>query len=130
MFSELQLECFSTDNKDFSSGEIVLQPCFQLLSSSHSYSSKSLSAASGSAYEDSLSGIVQHIESMIFWKNEPLLSTLYCFFFLNPSKIFFLFTKVSIYFIFGSFNETATVVKMHLQGWSHLSYLCYKEYVL
>lgn len=66
MFSQLQLDFFFfTDNKDFTTGEIVLQPCFTPLSSSHSYSTDSLGAASVSACEDSLSGIAQHIKSVI-----------------------------------------------------------------
>ncbi|XP_014107059.1 PREDICTED: calponin homology domain-containing protein 2 [Pseudopodoces humilis] len=43
------------DNQDFSTGEIVLQPCFTPRSSSHSYSTSSLGVASDSIYEDSSS---------------------------------------------------------------------------
>ncbi|XP_041343867.1 cilia- and flagella-associated protein 47 [Pyrgilauda ruficollis] len=44
-----------SNNKDFSTGEVVLQPCFTPSSPSHSYSASSLDADSGSTYEDSQS---------------------------------------------------------------------------
>ncbi|XP_066033096.1 cilia- and flagella-associated protein 47 [Chamaea fasciata] len=66
LYPYLALHCFDqkiiwrSNNKDFSSGEIVLQPCFTPLSSSHSYSTSSLGAASVSACEDSPSEITTY----------------------------------------------------------------------
>lgn len=65
MFSQLQLESCFTDNKDFSTGEVVLQPCFTPTSPSCSYSTSSFGETSDSACEYYLSGKVQHIKSMI-----------------------------------------------------------------
>uniref|UniRef100_U3JFX4 Cilia and flagella associated protein 47 n=1 Tax=Ficedula albicollis TaxID=59894 RepID=U3JFX4_FICAL len=61
LYPYLALHCFDqkivwrSNNKDFSTGEVVLQPCFTPQSSSRSYSTSSLGATSGSTYEDSLS---------------------------------------------------------------------------
>ncbi|XP_026647666.2 cilia- and flagella-associated protein 47 isoform X1 [Zonotrichia albicollis] len=44
-----------SNNKDFSTGEVVLQPCFTPASPSHTHSTSSLGANSGSSCEDSQS---------------------------------------------------------------------------
>ncbi|XP_023779114.1 cilia- and flagella-associated protein 47 [Cyanistes caeruleus] len=61
LYPYLALHCsdqkiiWRSNNQDFSTGEIVLQPSFTPRSSSHSYSTSSLGVASDSIYEDSSS---------------------------------------------------------------------------
>ncbi|XP_053790649.1 cilia- and flagella-associated protein 47 isoform X2 [Vidua chalybeata] len=61
LYPYLALHCsdqkiiWKSNNEDFSTGEVVLQPCFTPPSPSHSYSTSSLGATSGSTCEDSQS---------------------------------------------------------------------------
>ncbi|XP_064263439.1 cilia- and flagella-associated protein 47 isoform X3 [Passer domesticus] len=60
-----------SNNKDFSTGEVVLQPCITPPSPSHSYSASSLGEESGSTYEDSQSeSIADESESDAFESEE------------------------------------------------------------
>ncbi|XP_054484324.2 cilia- and flagella-associated protein 47 [Agelaius phoeniceus] len=61
LYPYLALHCsdqkiiWRSNNKDFSTGEVVLQPCFTPASPSHTHSTSSLGANSGSSCEDSQS---------------------------------------------------------------------------